>query len=515
VRRIREAAAAKVTVRWAVNGTMPNGSDLQPLAGPSDLRLDLDQERALNAFTHAAWSACEVREARYFAFFPLDDGGDLWSLSRVSRLGRGARGWVLVAWSALIARDALDAIAWPVHRLLPTAFPEAHVPTRGEQYAPVQVDLAPASTPATDPWRPAMDALVAGLGRRPPRIALRIAPPLTAEAAIFALWSRLGKRREELSFCTWSGIESGAYPPPDRPFHVVVADGDAEVQARPGRVERVLASAPGPRPSLAAEVVAYLDGVEFPPRDALSVDPAADAAEVGARLFESFGEALAGDARATFARLAEELRALDASFAPARAGLFDLLALAATSAPQGPPRAQLIGDFQAGAAALVADDPLALPRIAAAAVRADAVAFLAPDQWRSLAPALFEPALWPSVLRSLASAPPAPVAWGAILAVAPAGAAAAPLLRLAAARAWDDPAGQAAFERLMALGHDAVTALLDDPHVPARVRGLALARLCRARARPRAGLVAVVAYQRYCLWLHRQAHAAPALQVTA
>jgi hypothetical protein len=434
VPRAREPAGVQITVRWAVNGTLPNGSDLQPLAGPADLRLDVEQQRALSAFTHAAWAACEGRDARYFAFFPLDDFGALWSLSRVTRLERGARGWVLVAWHALIPRETLAGLDWAVHRLLPTAFPAPSVPARGETYAPVAVDLAPARTLATDALRPAVDALKAALGRRPPRIVLRLAPPLTAEAAVFALWSRLGKRRADLSFCTWAGIESAAWPPPDRPFNVVVADGDAPVQARPGRVEHILGAAPAARPSMAAEVLSYLDGVDVPPREAPSADPAADAAEVAEALVGAYGEALAREPQATYPRLCDDLAGLDETFAPARAVLPDVLA------------------------------------------------------------------------RAAAEARATEVDWAGIVAVAPP--ACAPLLRLAAGRAWDLPAGRAAFERLLALGPAEAAPLIDDPDVAPRVRRLALAGLCRTRRQAPGDVLGLILYQRYCLWLRRRAYAA-------
>jgi hypothetical protein len=519
VARAREAAG-QVTVRWAVNGTMPNGSDLQPLAGPADLRLDVEQQRALSAFTHAAWSACETREARYFAFFPLDDVGALWSLSRVTRLERGARGWVLVAWSALIDLETLDALGWPAHRLLPTAFPAPHVPVRGETYAPVRVDLAPATTSATDPLRPAMDALKASFGRGRPRVLMRVTPPVTAEAAVFALWSRLGKRRTKLAFCTWAGVESATYPAADRPFDVVVADAGEVVPSRPGRVERAISASPARRPPLAAEVLSYLEGVDFPPRETPSADPAADAAEVGDGLFSAYGEALAKDPRATFADLADELSRLDESFAPARAGLYDLLARAAAATEPGTRRARMVADFQGAAQAITARDPQAARRIAAAALRAGALAYLSARQWRALAPPLFETsdpegdakpdgAPWPSALRALSQAPTAAVDWAAILAVTPPGAAAAPLLRLAAARAGNEAAGRSALDRLLTLGPEAVAALVDDPGAPSRARRLALARLCKARTRPRNGVLDLVLYQRYCLWLRGRARAMP------
>jgi hypothetical protein len=435
VPRAREPATGQVAVRWAVNGTLPNGSDLQPLAVPADLRLDLEQQRTLSAFTHAAWAACETREARYFAFFPLDEFGGLWSLSRVTRLERGARGWVLVAWHAVIPREALDSLDWPVHRLLPTAFPAPTVPARGETYAPVMVDLAPARTAATDALRPAIDALKAGLGRKPFRLVLRLAPPLTAEAAVFALWSRLGKRRADLAFCTWSGIESASWPPLDRPFHVVVADADAPVQPRPGRIEHTLGGAPAPRPPMAAEVLSVLDGVDVAPRETPSADPAADTAEVAEALLSAYGEALARSPQAVFPRLAEELAALDDTFAPAKGVLPGVLA------------------------------------------------------------------------RAVAAAPATEVDWTGVVALAPPGAASAPLLRLAAGRAWDLPAGRAAFDRLLALGPAEVAPMLDDRDVAPRVRRLALAGLCRARQRPHGDPLGVVLYQRYCLWLSQRGHA--------
>jgi hypothetical protein len=503
-----------------VNGTLPNGSDLQPLAQPADLTLDLDQQRALSAFTHAAWSACEAREARYFAFFQVDDEGALWSLTRVSRLGRGARGWVLVAWSALIEREALDALAWPVHRLLPTAFPEARVPARGEQYAPVQVELAPATNAAMDAWRPAFDALVADLGRGPPRLALRIAPPLTGEGAVFGLWSRLGRARADLSFCTWAGLESRSYPPLDRPFHVVVGDGEAAFQVRPRRVERTLAAQVAGRPSLADEVAAYLEGVDFPPRETPSQDPAADAAEVGRRLFERYGDEIARDARATFERLATELALLHESFAPARQGLFDLLRLAASAAPRGVARARVVADFQAGAAPLIASSPGSSRRIVEAALSADALAFFDAAQWAGLGRVLFETtedgsppheagAIWPLALRALEAAPANEVDWSAVVRLAPRSPRSEPLLRLAAARAWGEAAGQAAFAALEALGPAAVDALADDPRLDRAMRRSMLATIARGR-RPGDGLIGKIRYQRQCLALRARLKTASA-----
>ncbi len=511
---VRDPSDGKVTVRWAVNGTLPNGSDLQPLAVPADLRLEIAQQRALSAFTHAAWSACDAREARYFAFFPLDDDRALWALSRVTRLERGAFGWVLVVWSALISREVLDGLSWRVDRLLPTAFPAPHVPVRGETYPPVQVDLAPRALSAANALGPAVDTLKAGLAGRPIGLALRPAPPLTAEAAIFALWSRLGTRRKGLSFCTWSGVESAAFPPPERPFNVVVADGEAPVQPRPGRVERSLTAAPAARPSLAVEVLSFLDGVDIPPRDAPSAHPKADAAEVAEALFAVHGEDLAREPQATFARLADDIATLDRTFAPARLGLYDLLARAAAAVAGGQARAGLIADFQAGARAVVAGDAAAPGRIAAVAVEAQAVAFFSADQWASLGPSLLQApgrALAPPVIEALATAPAARVAWGAILAIAPDGPASAPLLRLAAARAWGQPAGQAAFERLLALGPAQASAFVEDPGLAPDVRRQALAALCRARKRPIRDMPGLVAYQRYCLWLRDRARAAPAV----
>jgi hypothetical protein len=510
-----------------VNGTLPNGSDLQPLAEPTDLRLDLDQRRALSAFTHAAWGACEARSARYFAFFPLDEAGALWSLSRVSRLGRGARGWVLVAWSALIEREVLGELAWPAHRLLPTAFPEAHVPARGERFAPVKVALAPASDPATDAWRTAIDVVAASLSGAAPCVALRLAgptpdaPPLTAEGALFALWSRLGRRRAGLSFCTWGGVETAAYPPPDRPFNVVAVDAGIRIQPRPGRREHDLHARAPRRPSLAAEVVSFLNGVDFPPREA-SADPAADAVEVGAALFAARRTDIARDPAGAFESLTADLEGLDATFAPAREGLFELLALAAAAAAIGAPRARVVAAFEAGAKSLIAETPQGARKVAAAALSAKALAFLSDDQWRRLAPALFgtpDPrgasaspgAIWPSALHALARAPAREVNWETIVEVTPPGQSAAPLLRLAAARAWDRQAGQTAFDRLSALGRDAVVAFVDEPGLAPRARREALARLIRSR-KPRpgslAGSLGHVAYQRHCLWLRDRARAA-------
>jgi hypothetical protein len=187
---------------------------------------------------------------------------------------------------------------------------------------------------------------------------------------------------------------------------------------------------------MAAEVLSYLDGVEIPPREAPSADPAADAAEVAEALFAAYGEALVGDPRATFTRLADELAALDDTFAPVKGGLGGVLA------------------------------------------------------------------------RAVAAAHPAEVDWAGVVALAPAGADFAPLLRLAAGRAWDLPAGRAAFERLLALGPADVAPLLDDPDVSPRVRRLALAGLCRTRAQAPADVLGLVLYQRYCLWLRRRAYAA-------
>ncbi|WP_296816681.1 hypothetical protein [Brevundimonas sp.] len=232
------AAPSSVTVRHAAYGTLANGADVRLLAEPDDGGLSEEARAAIEKVFYMAWRAERRRSAPYFVFVPLDyrpDGGAAhWGLIRISHLGRGSMGAVIVAWAAILSVEDLDAIDWATHRLLQTAFPSAHLPETGDRLPARLCRLAPAesSAEALTDYVEAFDRAAYRMWPDQERfnrsqIAVE-APgeaylsPLSPEGALFGLWERVGRWRADVSYCTWSGLASEGSGPPRRDFDLLL-----------------------------------------------------------------------------------------------------------------------------------------------------------------------------------------------------------------------------------------------------------------------------------------------------
>jgi hypothetical protein len=246
------APVTTLTLPLAAFGTLSNGSDVRLLASPQGEELPSDVRSAIERFFYAAWKAVGTRSAPYYAFLPLStegsEGGELWGLSKVCRLGRGATGDVLVVWTAILSVEQLDCIAWATHRLLASAFPqEIYLPPPNTRLPPHTAALALEESKEVDAYNPAFDRLAFRLtpdpGRRVDdwravltvrRPAAAGLTPLSAEGALFGLWNRLGRWRAGLSYCTWGGVEAFTGGRPEDRFTLLLADEASPVAAKPG-----------------------------------------------------------------------------------------------------------------------------------------------------------------------------------------------------------------------------------------------------------------------------------------
>jgi hypothetical protein len=250
------SAETVLSIPLAAFGTLSNGSDVRMLARPSGFNISGEAEATIEQFFYAAWKAVAVRQQPYFAFFQLEfTANPLWGLTRVVRLGKGAAGDVLVTWTALLAENALDAIAWRTHRLLYSAFPHPLDLPRPHSILPLhRAPLLIGSTGAVDQFVPAFDWLLyrSDFLEKGVRIAVSIERPaesgiakLSTQGVLFGIWERMGRAREQKSYSSWAGIESYGFPPKDQPFHIVLTEnGVGSIPARANRTVYSLGADP-------------------------------------------------------------------------------------------------------------------------------------------------------------------------------------------------------------------------------------------------------------------------------
>ncbi len=518
--------ASTLTVRLAAYGTLSNGSDVQLLAQPADLSLSTEAKRNLRAFFNAAWQAAARREAPYFAFMPLEDG-EHWVLSRVDRMGRGAAGWVVVVWSALIAIEELGRIEWSSHRLLRNAFPAPNLPAVDTLYGPHPATLGAASALELDAYQRAFDWLLLDIGLfQGQRAAIRVEPPrepglepLTPEGALFGLWSRLGRSREELSYCTWAGLETADYPPRDLPFHAVFTEANAVVQERPNRRQLTLGvSADGGRGQDLPRQFRILRAMEGAPSGDGDWAPASEhEAELAARalgedFFRRYRESIAAGDRSIFAAIAKAAAGLpDGPIL--RAGLYELLRSTLVETPKDQV-SEILQTFIDGAWPYLGGPGAARNQTATAALQGGAWPCLSPAVLLALGPALFadagrDGAFGQAGMALILDAPAKALQPDAIIGEiqrhegwrSPG---AVPLLQLLIASAWPSRQAEALLERLASVhGYDAVTPLAHHERLPLAEQGSMMAKILSLRPRPpvQGGVVEQVRHRRRTFWL--------------